>query len=82
MIYLILKITRLFKVQLPPQNIIISRTDSIGDVILTLPVSAVLKNYFPGVKIGFIGKSYTRPVIEACKFIDEFIDREDFLNNP
>jgi len=68
-------------VRAPLQNIIISRTDSIGDVVLTLPMAAVLKKYFPGIKIGFIGKSYTRPVIEACKFIDEFIDREDFLNN-
>jgi ADP-heptose:LPS heptosyltransferase len=62
-----------------PQNIIISRTDSIGDVILTLPVAAVLKKHFPAMTIGFMGKSYTRPVIEACKYVDEFIDVEDFL---
>lgn len=62
-----------------PRNIVISRTDSIGDVILTLPVTAVLKQHFPGVIIGFLGKSYTRPVIEACKFVDEFIDVDDFL---
>lgn len=29
--------------------------------------------------IGFMGKSYTRPVIEACKYVDAFIDVEDFL---
>ena len=63
-----------------PQNIIISRTDSIGDVILTLPIAAVLKKHFPSMTIGFMGKSYTRPVIEACKYVDEFIDVEDFLN--
>jgi heptosyltransferase-3 len=62
-----------------PSNIIISRTDSIGDVVLTLPMAAVLKQYFPSAKIGFIGRAYTRPVILACKYIDEFIDREDFL---
>lgn len=62
-----------------PNNVIISRTDSIGDVVLTLPVAAVLKAHFPGIKIGFIGKSYTRAVIEACKNIDEFIDEEDFM---
>ncbi|MEP6749318.1 MAG: glycosyltransferase family 9 protein [Bacteroidota bacterium] len=62
-----------------PSNIIISRTDSIGDVVLTLPMAAVLKQYFPGATIGFIGKSYTKPVINACKYVDEFIDREDFL---
>lgn len=63
-----------------PSNIIISRTDSIGDVVLTLPMATVLKEYFPAVKIGFIGRPYTRPVIEACQYIDEYIDREDFLN--
>lgn len=62
-----------------PQNIILSRTDSIGDVILTLPVAAVLKKHFPSMTIGFMGKSYTRPVIEACKYVDEFIDVDDFF---
>ncbi len=63
------------------KNIIISRTDSIGDVVLTLPVAAVLKQHFPGIKIAFLGSSYTRPVIEACKFVDEFIDLNAFLAN-
>lgn len=63
-----------------PKNILISRTDSIGDVVLTLPVAAVLKKHFPDATIGFMGKSYTRPVIEACRFVDEYIDVEDFMN--
>ena len=63
-----------------PANILISRTDSIGDVILTLPVAAMLKNYFPDTKIGFMGKEYTKPVIEACQNVDAFIDVNDFLN--
>lgn len=63
-----------------PKNIIISRTDSIGDVVLTLPVATVLKEYFPEMKIGFMGKVYTQPVIEACKNVDEFIDVNDFMN--
>lgn len=64
-----------------PVNIIISRTDSIGDVVLTLPVATVLKKYFPEIKIGFMGKAYTRPVIEACTSIDDFVDVNDFLNS-
>jgi len=58
----------------------ISRTDSIGDTILTLPVAGVLKKYFPGIKIGFMGNAYTRPVIEACQWIDDFIDVRDFMD--
>lgn len=62
-----------------PSNILISRTDSIGDVMLTLPVAAILKKRFPGMRIGFLGKAYTRPVIEACIYIDDFIDVADLL---
>ena len=62
------------------KSILISRTDSIGDVILTLPMAGVLKKYFPEIKIGFIGKSYTKPVIQACIHVDEFIDIEDFFS--
>src|SRR5665811_38286 len=62
-----------------PNNIIISRTDSIGDVVLTLPVAKILKDHFPGIKIAFLGRAYTRPVISACKYVDEFIDINDFL---
>ena len=65
-----------------PSNIIISRTDSIGDVVLTLPMAAVLKTHFPSVRICFMGKAYTRPVIEACTWVDEFIDLADFMNKP
>ena len=64
-----------------PKNIIISRTDSIGDVVLTLPVAKVLKDYFPEIKIAFLGRGYTRPVITASKYVDEFIDINDFLKN-
>lgn len=58
----------------------ISRTDSIGDVVLTLPMAGVLKQNFPDVRITFLGRSYTRPVIEASKYVDRFMDREEFLS--
>ncbi len=54
-------------------TIIISRTDSIGDVVLTLPVAHLLKEKFPNCKIIFLGKSYTKLVIECCANIDEII---------
>ncbi len=63
-----------------PGNILISRTDSIGDTVLTLPVAGALKKYFPDMKIGYLGNAYTRPVIEACKWIDDFIDVQDFMD--
>lgn len=60
-------------------NILISRTDSIGDVVLTLPLAGYLKTRFPGTRIIFLGRSYTEPVIKACKYVDEFINRDEFI---
>ena len=61
------------------QNIIISRTDSIGDVVLTLPLAKLVKETYPHIKVAFLGRAYTKPVIDACTYIDQFIDIEDFL---
>lgn len=58
------------------ERILISRTDNIGDVILTLPMATVLKQHFPDSEILFLGKPYTRPLIDDCQFIDEYIDWE------
>jgi heptosyltransferase III len=63
------------------KKIIISRTDSIGDVILTLPVAGVLKQRFPDCRIFFLGKSYTRPIVEACAHVDEFMDWDEVANS-
>ena len=62
-------------------HILISRADSIGDVVLTLPLAKFLKEYFPDVRISFLGKNYTRAVVESCIYIDDFIDKDVFLEN-
>lgn len=62
------------------QRIIISRTDSIGDVILTLPVAGILKRKFPESEIVFLGRSYTHDVIKACEHIDTFMNWDDISN--
>lgn len=65
----------------PLSNIIISRTDSIGDVVLTLPLARVLKTYFPDITIAFLGREYTRAVVAACAAVDIFIEKEAFLRD-
>ena len=60
-----------------PEHIILSRTDSIGDVMLTLPLAGLLKQRFPGVRITFIGRGYTRPVLERCVHVDHVITLEE-----
>ena len=58
------------------KRIVISRTDSIGDVVLTLPMAGWLKQEFPGTHITFLGAEYTRDVVEACVHVDEFLPVE------
>ena len=61
------------------RKIIISRTDAIGDVVLTLPLAALLKNTFGNdLKIVFFGRKYTLPVIQCCEAVDEFLDFDIF----
>jgi ADP-heptose:LPS heptosyltransferase len=55
-------------------KILISRTDSLGDVILTLPMAGVIKKFRPETKIAFLGTSYTQPLIEKSAYVDEFYD--------
>lgn len=55
-------------------KILVSRTDSIGDVVLTLPLINRLKVAFPTATIVFMGKAYTKPVIESFPMVDHFID--------
>jgi ADP-heptose:LPS heptosyltransferase len=55
-------------------RLILSRTDSIGDVVLTLPVAAALKQELPGCTVIFLGRSYTRPVVELCSHVDLFME--------
>jgi heptosyltransferase-3 len=64
------------------KRVIISRTDNLGDVILTLPLLGYLKSEIPEIKIFFIGKKYTQPIIDHCIFVDQFIDKEEIIKDP
>jgi len=55
------------------KRILISRTDSIGDVILTLPVAGVIRKTYPDADILFLARDYTREVVRLSNDIDEFI---------
>ncbi|MGB0932733.1 MAG: glycosyltransferase family 9 protein [Lishizhenia sp.] len=56
------------------KTVVISRTDSIGDVLLTLPMVSWLKESFAGVKVIFLGKSYTKDIVNCHAGVDEFLD--------
>ena len=56
-----------------PQHIIISRSDNIGDVVLTLPMAAIIKQRWPKCKISFLARDYVADVVLACPDVDAFI---------
>ncbi|MDR0789591.1 MAG: glycosyltransferase family 9 protein [Bacteroidales bacterium] len=55
-------------------TILISRTDGIGDVVLTLPVAGIIRKHFLKSKILFLGKTYTEPIINNDRDIDKFLN--------
>jgi heptosyltransferase III len=64
------------------KRFIISRTDAIGDVVLTLPMAGVLRELYPESRIYFLGRSYTREVVQACIHVDEFLNWDEYKDLP
>ncbi len=64
------------------KTVLISRTDAIGDVVLTLPLLGVIKEQNPQVKIIFLARSYTKSIIDSCKNIDQFLNWDELKVLP
>jgi len=58
-------------------HILIARTDSIGDVVLTLPLAASIRKLLPGCRISFIGRTYTADLIRCCHAVDAFVNWDE-----
>lgn len=54
-------------------RIVISRTDRIGDVILTLPLAAKAKEIFPNAKIYFLCNEYVKDIVSLSADVDEIL---------
>ncbi len=67
-------------INLNHQTILISRVDSIGDVVLTLPLCVWIKEHFPNCKLIFLGNTYTKPVISCLPQVDEIIEWKALQN--
>lgn len=63
-------------------SVILSRTDSIGDVVLTLPMAGYIKKHFPKCKIIFLGRNYTRDVVALSEHVDEFLSWDEIKDLP
>lgn len=56
------------------RNILLVRTDRIGDVVLSLPAAALLKDVYPQCRITFLAREYTAPLISLSKQVDAVIN--------
>lgn len=56
-----------------PKNILIVRTDRIGDVVLSIPLAEIVKKKYPESKVTYFIRKYTRELLDGNSFIDEVI---------
>jgi heptosyltransferase-3 len=57
-------------------RIIVSRTDRLGDVVLTLPLCALLQARL-GADVVVLGRRYTRPLLEASPHVNAVLEWDD-----
>ena len=63
-------------------RILISRTDNLGDVVLTFPMIGILKKYYPQLQIYFLGKTYTKDLIELNTNLRDFLNYDEISSMP
>lgn len=61
----------------PYKNILIVRTDRIGDVVLSLPIARIIKEKYPDSKITFLVREYTKALVVNNPFIDDVITLDE-----
>lgn len=64
-----------------PKNLLIVRTDRIGDVILSLPLAALIKKHFKNCKVSFLLREYTKPLVVNHPTLDDIIVLKEKNNN-
>ena len=56
-----------------PLNILIIRTDRIGDLVLTVPLAGLIKRKFPASKVTFLVADYSAPLLHNHPDIDNVL---------
>ncbi len=55
------------------RNILLIRTDRIGDVVLTTPALTVLRQHYPEARLHFLTRDYTAPILKHHRDLDEIL---------
>jgi heptosyltransferase-3 len=64
-----------------PKNILVTRTDRIGDVILSLPVAGAIKQAIPEASVTFLVAKATAPVVAMSPWVDAVIETDSNLGD-
>ena len=64
-----------------PKNIVILRTDRIGEVLLSTAAVTALRRRYPECKITFVTSEYSRPLVEGRTDIKEVITVDTFTKD-
>ena len=56
-----------------PHNILLVRTDRIGDVVLSMPAARFIKARLPQARVSFLTRAYNAPLAELAPDIDEVL---------
>lgn len=60
------------------KRILITRTDRIGDVVLTLPLAGIIRKHYPEAEVFFMLRSYTEPLTYGNKEISDVLNYDDY----
>ncbi|MEO5929968.1 MAG: glycosyltransferase family 9 protein [Candidatus Kapaibacterium sp.] len=55
------------------RRILISRTDGLGDVIVTLPIAVALKERLPDAEVAFLVTPYTAPIVRRIAEVNQVL---------
>lgn len=63
-----------------PTNLLIVRTDRIGDLVLSLPLAEIIKRKYPNCKVTYLIRRYTSSLVEGHPYIDQYILLKEVAN--
>jgi heptosyltransferase III len=67
---------------MPLKNVLVVRTDRLGDVLLTLPVCGLLRSAVPDIRIGMLVRTYAAPLLRDNPLVDNVIEYDDARGVP
>ena len=66
------------RIEKEPKSIIISRTDKIGDLVLSIPAISTVKKMYPNAKLYVLVRKYNMEVVKGYTFIDGVLAIDDY----